>query len=86
MGENLPEATWTCRGSCGRAEWKLVIAGEKGEVTVAADGEAGEWVVRTDRVTIPELTGVASFDVGEAMLASLVGGESPTPPRRGGPI
>jgi predicted dehydrogenase len=79
MGENLPEATWTCRGSCGRAEWKLVIAGERGEVTVAADGETGEWVVRTDRVTIPELTGVASFDVGEAMLASLVGGESPTP-------
>jgi len=79
MGENLPEATWTCRGSAGRSEWKLVIAGEKGEVTVAADGEAGEWVVRTDRVTIPELAGVASFDVGEAMLASLVAGERPVP-------
>jgi predicted dehydrogenase len=79
MGENLPEATWTCRGSAERAEWKLVIAGEKGEVTVAADGEAGEWLLRTDRVTLPELTGVASFDEGEAVLASLSAGEKPTP-------
>jgi hypothetical protein len=79
MGENLPEATWTCRGSADRAEWKLVIAGEKGEVTIAADGEAGEWVVRTDRVSLPELAGVTAFDEGEAVLASLTAGENPTP-------
>jgi predicted dehydrogenase len=78
MGENLPEATWTCRGSADRAEWKLVIAGEKGEVSIAAEGETGEWIVRTDRVTIPELTGVARFDEGEAVLLSLVAREQST--------
>ena len=34
MGDNLPEATWTARGAADKPEWKLVVAGEKGEVTV----------------------------------------------------
>ncbi len=48
LGDQLPEATWTARGSAGEPRWKLVVAGEKGEVIVTADGEPLEWSVRTD--------------------------------------
>lgn len=78
MGENRPEATWTARGSADKAEWKLVIAGEKGEITLTADGDDNQWLVRTDRVTIPELETVPSFDEGQAVLASLTGAAEAT--------
>jgi predicted dehydrogenase len=74
LGDQLPEATWTAHGSGGEARWKLVVAGEKGEVVVTADGDLPEWVVRTERVAFPELTSVPAFDAGERILESLEAG------------
>lgn len=83
LGEQLPEATWTAHGSAGGPGWKLVVACEKGEVIVIADGtghgarETGEppaWSVRTERVAVPQLTGVAEFDEGQCVLDSLEAG------------
>jgi predicted dehydrogenase len=71
LGDQLPEATWTTRGSTGDARWKLVIAGEKGEVIVTADDKLPDWAVATERVALPELSSAAPFDEGEAILESL---------------
>ena len=40
MGEGRPEATWTVHGSSEGPSWKLVVAGEKGEISLTADGES----------------------------------------------
>jgi predicted dehydrogenase len=72
LGDQLPEATWTARGTAGTPRWKLVVAGEKGEIVLTADGEALEWAMRSERVSLPELTSVPPFDEGERVLESLV--------------
>jgi hypothetical protein len=74
LGDQLPEATWTAHGSAGAARWKLVVAGEKGEVVVTADGDSPEWIVRTERVSLPDLTRVPAFEEGERILESLEAG------------
>lgn len=71
LGDQLPEATWTARGTAGTPRWKLVVAGEKGEIVVTADGEALEWAMRSERVSLPELMSVPAFDEGERVLESL---------------
>jgi hypothetical protein len=82
MGDGLPEATWTAHGTSGEAKWKLVIAGEKGEITIAAEsprpGEPPQWSLRTERVALPALAGGIPFDEGERMLASLASGARET--------
>jgi predicted dehydrogenase len=45
LGDQLPEATWTARGSAAGPRWKLVVAGEKGEITVTAIGEPAQWSI-----------------------------------------
>ena len=75
LGDQLPEATWTARGSAGTSRWKLVVAGEKGEISVTAEGEPLEWSVRTERVALTNPQSVTAFDEGEAVLKSLEEGE-----------
>jgi predicted dehydrogenase len=81
LGEQLPEATWTVRGSTDKEGWKLVVAGEKGEVIAASAGKSGDWNIRTERVSLPDLTTVAPFDEGEAVFESLINREQPESPK-----
>jgi predicted dehydrogenase len=70
-GDGLPEATWTVRGTSSPSRFNLVVAGEKGEVSVTASGEPVEWSVRSERITIPGLDGSLWSDEGPALLAAI---------------
>lgn len=72
MGEGLPEATWTARGSADKPHWKLVVAGEKSVLTVTAEGESAEWVLRWERADAPVLPPGPAFEEGERELEFLV--------------
>jgi len=72
-GEGLPEATWMLRGTSSASGFNLVVAGDRGEITVTAAGEPAEWSVRTERVGIDGLDGSLWPDegAGAAALASI---------------
>ena len=70
-GDSLPEATWMLRGTSSPSRFNLVVAGEKGEVSVTASGEPVSWAVRTERVTIADLDGALWSDEGPALLKDI---------------
>ncbi len=74
MGEGRPEATWTVHGSSEGPSWKLLVAGEKGEISLTAEEKAPDWNVRTERVSLPSRTDMTAFDEGERVLQSLTEG------------
>jgi hypothetical protein len=74
MGEGRPEATWTVHGSSEGPSWKLVVAGEKGEISLTAEEKAPDWSLRTERISLPDRSDATAFDEGERVLQSLTKG------------
>jgi hypothetical protein len=72
-GDALPEATWMARGTSSPSRWNLVIAGEKGEITVTASGDPVAWSVRTERISVApaDLDESLWLDEGVAQLAAI---------------
>jgi predicted dehydrogenase len=72
-GEDLPEATWMARGTTSPPRWGLVIAGEKGEISVSASGDPVAWSVRTERISgaPPDLDASLWSDEGPAVFAAI---------------
>jgi len=89
LGDQLPEATWTVRGSAVGPRWKLVVAGEKGEITITAVGQPAHWSIDdpqrrmqiSPRETIPSgtLLEMETFDEGSEVLQSIEGQTAATP-------
>jgi hypothetical protein len=70
-GDALPEATWMLRGTSNPSRFSLVVAGEKGEISVTASGEPVAWSVRSERVSIADLDGTLWSDEGAAALTAI---------------
>ncbi|HET6328749.1 MAG TPA: hypothetical protein VFG04_28960 [Planctomycetaceae bacterium] len=72
-GEALPEATWMVRGTASSPRWSLVIAGEKGEISVTGAGDPAAWSVRTERIAVSpaDLNESHWLDEGAALLAGI---------------
>jgi predicted dehydrogenase len=83
LGDQLPEATWTARGSDAAPRWKLVVASEKGDITVTAAGEPAQWSIDDARRRMQTSAREASdsgpfieletFDEGSQILQSIEG-------------
>jgi hypothetical protein len=70
-GDALPEATWMLRGTSNLSRFNLVVAGEKGEISVTASGDPVAWSVRTERVSIADLDETLWSDKGAAVLTAI---------------
>ena len=59
------------RGTSNLSRFNLVVAGEKGEISVTASGEPAAWSVRTERVSIADLDQTLWSDKGAAVLTAI---------------
>jgi hypothetical protein len=83
LGDKLPEATWTTRGTAGPSQFKLTVAGENGEIIATATGDPAKWLVRTERLSHSNVADLPlaeprTDDVGSLMLESLPHASQPS--------
>jgi hypothetical protein len=71
-GDELPEATWTLRGTSNPSRYNLVVAGERAEISLSASEGNEDWRATSPaRVAIPNLGGDLWSEKGSALLASI---------------
>jgi hypothetical protein len=88
LGDQLPEATWTARGTSREARWKLTVAGESGQIHLTAAGNPVEWRLDGLPADAPSSAhanpggqtwaAADAFDEGELILQAIAG-ESAVP-------